>query len=107
MRAALLIAALSWEAAATEPTDPGADVYAARCATCHGATGRGDGPAAKALPRPPTDLTSPAFWEAATDASLRTTILQGKPGTAMRAYPMAEDKLVPLVTYLRTFKPAP
>jgi len=42
-----------------EPTAPGSgkQMYTAYCAACHGASGKGDGPAAKALKVPPTDLT--------------------------------------------------
>jgi mono/diheme cytochrome c family protein len=36
----------------------GKDTYAAYCAVCHGADGRGNGPAAPALKTPPTDLTT-------------------------------------------------
>ncbi len=35
----------------------GPSLYRAHCASCHGAEGRGDGPAAKALKSAPTDLT--------------------------------------------------
>lgn len=40
-------------------TDPssGKDMYLAYCASCHGADGAGNGPAAAALKTPPTDLT--------------------------------------------------
>jgi mono/diheme cytochrome c family protein len=41
----------------------GEAMYARYCASCHGTTGAGDGPAAGALSPPPTDLT-------ATDLSL-------------------------------------
>jgi mono/diheme cytochrome c family protein len=37
--------------------DIGKDEYVRSCAACHGVTGKGDGPAAKSLIRPPTDLT--------------------------------------------------
>ena len=37
----------------------GAVFFASHCAACHGPTGRGDGPAAAGLPRPPADLTAP------------------------------------------------
>jgi mono/diheme cytochrome c family protein len=36
----------------------GEALYARHCAACHGAEGRGDGPVAPALGRPPTDLTT-------------------------------------------------
>jgi mono/diheme cytochrome c family protein len=35
----------------------GQEMYAAYCAACHGATGKGDGPAAPALKTPAADLT--------------------------------------------------
>jgi mono/diheme cytochrome c family protein len=40
-----------------QATEFGKDEYVSSCAACHGVTGKGDGPAAKALIRPPTDLT--------------------------------------------------
>jgi putative copper export protein/mono/diheme cytochrome c family protein len=40
----------------------GAKLFAANCAGCHGAEGRGDGPDAKALRLPPADLTAEHFW---------------------------------------------
>jgi mono/diheme cytochrome c family protein len=35
----------------------GKDLYRQYCAVCHGPDAKGDGPAASALKRPPTDLT--------------------------------------------------
>jgi mono/diheme cytochrome c family protein len=49
---ALLLAACG---GAEEPT--GAALFARYCAACHGAQGRGDGPAAAALATPPADLS--------------------------------------------------
>lgn len=40
----------------------GAAVYAANCALCHGAGGKGDGPAAAGLPIRPADLTEPHLF---------------------------------------------
>ena len=40
----------------------GAAIYAENCALCHGATGRGDGPAAAGLPLRPADLTEPHLF---------------------------------------------
>jgi mono/diheme cytochrome c family protein len=37
--------------------DTGAALYRRYCASCHGTTGRGDGPVASSLSNPPTDLT--------------------------------------------------
>ena len=57
-RGALLLAIVAgagW--AATASPDSGEMLYQRYCAACHGAAGRGDGPAAGALCPPPTDLT--------------------------------------------------
>jgi putative copper export protein/mono/diheme cytochrome c family protein len=40
----------------------GAKLFAANCVTCHGAEGRGDGPAARSLPLRAADLTAEHFW---------------------------------------------
>ena len=40
----------------------GASFYAEDCAVCHGATGRGDGPAAASLPVRPANLTEPHLF---------------------------------------------
>jgi mono/diheme cytochrome c family protein len=42
------------------PTSPasGKEMFHAYCASCHGAEGKGNGPAAPALKQQPTDLTS-------------------------------------------------
>ena len=40
----------------------GAALFPAQCAACHGAEGRGDGPAAHGLPVPPADLTAGHLW---------------------------------------------
>lgn len=52
----------------TSPTDfaataivHGEHLFAANCASCHGAGARGDGPAAQSLPLPPADLTAAHF----------------------------------------------
>ncbi len=37
--------------------EAGEELYARYCASCHGLTGRGDGPIRSALETPPTDLT--------------------------------------------------
>lgn len=55
-------AALAEPPAADEPTDLslaeiGQPYFASYCASCHGVSGRGDGPAAGSLRLPPADLT--------------------------------------------------
>ena len=82
----------------TRPASPDRGAYLwtqAGCATCHGDTGRGDGPAAAAMPseRRPYDLTaSPLHRPRATDdvdgrrRAAVQSIAFGLAGTAMPAY---------------------
>jgi len=62
-RALALAVALVAPAAGAEspardlPADVGADLFARYCSACHGASGVGDGPSARALVKPPADLT--------------------------------------------------
>lgn len=101
------LVALLTPAASADPLEDGRSTYAAKCLACHGPEGRGDGPAARALPSPPRDFSSPAFWETTTDAKVRAVITQGLPGTIMRAYPMPPDQLTSLVAYLRSLAAEP
>lgn len=55
----------------SDPGEPGLDpflatgreVYLSRCASCHGTTGRGDGPIARALSGPPPGNLTDADWK--------------------------------------------
>lgn len=56
----------------------GAKVYADRCALCHGATGKGDGPASAGLDPKPRDHTNGTYMNARTDEDLLGVIRDGK-----------------------------
>ncbi|MCB9685969.1 MAG: cytochrome c [Alphaproteobacteria bacterium] len=98
---------------ATAPAFAGAEegrpIYVAKCQACHGASGKGDGPAARALPKPPRDFTSAEFWSSTTDDAVKTVVRQGLPGTIMRGFPMPDDQADNLLAYLRSLaeNPAP
>ncbi len=64
----------------------GQEVYNLYCATCHGATGLGDGIAAAALDPKPRDLSSAAILETYTDEYLVNVITNG--GAAVGKSPM-------------------
>ena len=53
----LLIWISACEAGET-PAPTGQTLYLRHCASCHGESGRGDGPVAASLRRPPADLTA-------------------------------------------------
>jgi len=52
-------------------------VWATRCTTCHGAGGKGDGPAGAALTPKPRDLSSAEWQKGVTDAHIEKVILEG------------------------------
>src|SRR5213595_593629 len=81
----------------------GEGLYAAQCASCHGATGGGDGPLAKSLSVRPPALADLAVLGRFTDQELTRLILQGRPGTPMPGFARALDsgQVASLVAFLR------
>jgi len=85
------------------------------CASCHGATGRGDGPLAARLSRPPRDFTR-AEWlyfprladPAAEQRALARIIKFGLPGGAMAGHEYLSDgEITALAAYVQALRPAP
>jgi high-affinity iron transporter len=64
----------------------GGVLYAEQCASCHGASGDGAGPAAAALEVPPIDFTDHARARQRSLFALYQAITQGIDGTAMPGY---------------------
>lgn len=62
------------------PADEAKQLAQTRCAMCHGAAGKGDGPTAATLNPKPRDLASKEWQEATSDGQIRTIILQGGVG---------------------------
>jgi mono/diheme cytochrome c family protein len=58
--------------------DLGAQVFAKRCALCHGAGGHGDGVASKGLNPKPRNFHDVAYMSTRTDAQLSEVIHKGK-----------------------------
>ena len=91
----------------------GADVYALRCASCHGARGDGRGPSARTIAHPPADLTRGTYPRTTngddrlpTDDELRTRILRGLPERGMPSFEHLDgDDLHAVVQYLKTLAP--
>ncbi len=84
----------------------GEAVYAANCATCHGADGAGDGPAAIGLEPPPADLTDHQWVTG--DGSLgaiENTIQNGSPGTAMIGWrgTLSDAQIAAVARYVQSF----
>ncbi|MBI4952866.1 MAG: c-type cytochrome [Myxococcales bacterium] len=55
------------------------EIFAVRCAPCHGTSGKGDGPGAAALDPKPRDYTSAEWQKSVTDEQIEKIILGGGP----------------------------
>jgi mono/diheme cytochrome c family protein len=93
-------------AATAENIAAGAKLYGPNCATCHGATGRGDGTLGQKLNPPPTDLAALSRMPIATDAYLDWSIADGGVplGTAMPAFKgsLSQKQIWEIIIFLRT-----
>jgi mono/diheme cytochrome c family protein len=92
-------------------TERAQKTFATRCASCHGATGRGDGPAARALNPRPRDFSS-AQWQTAVDDTLIASAIRFG-GTAVKKSPtmpphpdLDGEHLNEVIALLRSFKKA-
>lgn len=63
----------------------GSQIFAGQCASCHGAAGKGDGPAAAELNPKPVDFTNPMHLMHA-NADFVRWITEGVPGSQMPAF---------------------
>ena len=83
----------------------GAQVYAQSCASCHGARGYGDGPAARQLTPRPADLSWLAHTRMVGDQYIDWTVSEGgQPvGSAMPAFKgvLSRRDIWAVVTYVR------
>ena len=73
----------------------GAELFASRCVTCHGAEGRGDrGPA----------LTREVFRHGNSDRAIFMNILSGIPGTGMPSVRLSDKEMWQVVAYVRSLR---
>jgi len=87
--------------ASPEAISRGATVYADSCASCHGETGKGDGPAGVALKPPPADLTFHVPLHG--DEGFVLFVANGAPGTAMPGWKdvLTEEQIWDVIHYMR------
>lgn len=79
----------------------GATLYAAQCAACHGAEGRGDGVAGKGLDPSPSDFHDGARMAQRSIYGLYSTITLGVGGTGMTAFSaLSEEERWALAQYV-------
>jgi mono/diheme cytochrome c family protein len=95
------------EVAVEEVAFDAAATFAISCASCHGATGAGDGAAAGALPVTPANFSEAIFWETRTDEAVASVIrdggaANGKSPLMVAFGPMLGDNVPAMVAYLHT-----
>ena len=100
MRAAALAAVLAGSASlaagsAKPDAAAGKAIYDRDCASCHGATGKGDGDDAAYFTTKPTDLTDRAKLSKRTDEFLATVISAGGPAKGLSKDMPAAKNLSP------------
>lgn len=105
----MLLCALAAAPASAAGAPDAKALYEQRCAFCHGADGKGDGPAGASLVPPPSDFTSGEFWKTRSAEQIREAIFAGKPGTSMIGFgtTLKKEEIDALVELVGKFKPAP
>ena len=90
-----------------ESVAAGQALFIANCASCHGPTGKGDGPVGLTLNPRPADLSQHAIPGVHTDAQLYEWITNGFPGSAMPAWKatLSDTDRWNLVNFIRTLAP--
>lgn len=86
--------------------EQGRGIYKAKCAACHGETGRGDGPAAGVMKPGPRDHTDRAYMSTLSDEDLAKVIQMGGAITGKPLMPSNPDlrgaDLTAIVAYTRS-----
>jgi len=86
------------------PAGAGVALFRTRCAPCHGAEGRGNGPAAAAMNPRPTNLADLARRTAVTDSAERAVIERGRRGMPAFGRLLNEAQLDTLAFFMRRFQ---
>jgi mono/diheme cytochrome c family protein len=75
------------------------------CFTCHGLSGRGDGPAGATLNPPPRNFHHRGFWRHRSEGEIFWVIKNGSPGTAMMPFggALTDEDIWSIIQYERTF----
>ena len=81
----------------------GAKLYVSNCLTCHGASGKGDGPGAAALEKRPADLGARIRATGEKDGELFWKISEGRAPMVTWKTSLSETQRWELVNYIKTF----
>jgi mono/diheme cytochrome c family protein len=100
----LALAPLLWRSAeAAGEYDRGKSLYENKCQLCHGANGKGDGPAASAFSPSPGNFTDRTFWQGDPEKKIAESIRKGK--GSMPAFTLSPEEIEEIIDFLsHTFK---
>ncbi|HEY3322327.1 MAG TPA: c-type cytochrome [Planctomycetota bacterium] len=84
----------------------GKQLFTKNCLSCHGETGRGDGPAAKDLERHPGNLSDPKMFEQS-DGALFWKITEGNKPMLSFEKTLTPEERWDVVNYVRTLAKKP
>ncbi|MFQ5680046.1 MAG: c-type cytochrome [Gemmatimonadota bacterium] len=84
----------------------GENLFKRQCVACHGAKGKGDGPAAAALTPRPTNLTDAKLMSKLTDEELAAIISGGKGSMPAFSKLLTSEQLDAVVRYVRSLSAA-
>ena len=97
--AVCLGAAVLWaNIAQGENFDKGKSLYEQKCLICHGAGGKGDGPAAAALNKSPADLNNPELWQGDVEKEITDVVRNGR--SPMPAFDLSTDEISAIIGYM-------
>lgn len=83
----------------------GETAYGARCASCHGDAGKGDGKATRFIRPAPADISTVEARDRMTDGEMFYKITEGKKPMPGMARTLTEEERWQVVHYLRTLQP--
>jgi mono/diheme cytochrome c family protein len=82
----------------------GKKLFNDKCQICHGANGKGDGPAATGFSPRPANFTNPSFWQGNVDKKITDTIKNGH--GMMPPFDLKPAQIKDIIDYLtHAFKP--
>lgn len=82
----------------------GKKIFFQRCATCHGTSGKGDGPTGKALTPKPRDFTLGKFFYSKNDAELVAFVKRGKAPMPAWGSVLNQTQIQDVIAYIHTLK---
>jgi len=79
-------------------------VWQSRCSTCHGMSGKGDGPVGAALQPPPRDLTLEEWQKSVTDEHIEKIVAEGGQAVGLSMMMPANPDLAPKADVIRALR---